>query len=272
MTCDTWFYESAVTARALWQGQIPHVYHVTPWSNVQYNTKVENLAQHVLHPHYLHLTVNGVIMFGPLWLLFLWHVPRILSRDPWQLTLMACCVTGVTGLSLAPHQEPRFILPLLTPLTLLFSEKIVSKCWSLWLLFNLLLALFFGYCHQSGVVPSLLFLGTATSELPGEHSIIYYHTYMPPRYLLSLPATLDRTRVVDLQGANFTMLSSVITQAQAETNHTLWLVAPGSVHVPTDHLYACRIYNWHISTEDLPRNWRERGLHVWSSRPVKWCQ
>lgn len=272
VTCDTLFYESEVTLRSLLQGQIPHIYHVTPWSNLQYNTKVENLAQHVLHPHYLHATVNGVLMFGPLWLLFLWYLPRVMPRDPWHLTLMACCVTGVGVLSLAPHQEPRFILPLLTPLTLLFSEKIVSKWWSLWLLFNMLVAVFFGYCHQSGVVPSLLFLGTATSVTPGEHSIIYYHTYMPPRHLLALPTTLDKTRVIDLQGADYDMLTGVIAKTQATDDQTLWLVAPGSVRVPSEQLYECRVYNWHVSTEDLPRAWSQRGLRVWSTRPVKWCQ
>lgn len=40
------------------------VFVIAPLNALLYNTKTSNLADHGLHPHYLHL-INLVILFGP---------------------------------------------------------------------------------------------------------------------------------------------------------------------------------------------------------------
>ena len=61
----------------------------------------------------------------------------------------------------APHQEPRFLLPMALPLVVLVGPSVIDKRWkrALWVLFNLLGAIVFGALHQSGVAP-------ATAALP----------------------------------------------------------------------------------------------------------
>ena len=97
--------------------------------------------------------------------------------------LGACILSGVACLSLAPHQEPRFLLPLTLPLALLFGSSVCATepaapgrvrpgpdaprafgwrgAWGLscrWLLFNLAMLLFFAGAHQSGVTRVLIWL------------------------------------------------------------------------------------------------------------------
>ncbi len=159
------------------------------------------------------------------------RVQRFTSR-----TCYAMVIVGLGILSCAPHQEPRFILPLIVPLTILHSKSIVpvwgeqlvekegkkirkklrnaQTRWVLvvvWVTFNTLLLTFFGKMHQGAVIPSLLqvplvvgnnrFTTNVSDELVDvklPKAIIYYHTYMPPTFLLrqSQPGIRDIQRAV----------------------------------------------------------------------------
>ncbi|KAL3933079.1 MAG: hypothetical protein SGBAC_010556 [Bacillariaceae sp.] len=199
---------------------------VTPWNALMYNSKVSNLQEHGLHPRWTHGLVNMFILFGPLTLLGYWkiidsninwtqqnqqftneysqqqhqqhqqHLSRTTKLASWMI------VSGLGFLSLAPHQEPRFLLPLLVPLVLLASNVGDSAIWrksrmvpvlaaTVWIVFNVILFTLFGVLHQSGVVPSLLGLGQvmAHHQQNPPPAILYYHTYMPPSFLLRLAAT-----------------------------------------------------------------------------------
>ncbi|KAJ3118417.1 hypothetical protein HDU96_001935 [Phlyctochytrium bullatum] len=75
---------------------------------------------------------------------------------------------GLVLLSGAPHQEPRFLLPLVLPLVFLASLGIHlltrpnrKRFWGVWIIYNLATTIFFGCLHQSGLVPTL-FLGLET--------------------------------------------------------------------------------------------------------------
>ena len=115
----------------------------------------ENLREHGIHPRYLHALVNMPIMFGPIALLSAFHFIRLsiaravggskhqhvapptrrrstknkrkkicglpLALGTMRLTLGACVIAPLVILSCAPHQEPRFLLPLLPVLALLIS-------------------------------------------------------------------------------------------------------------------------------------------------------
>mmetsp|Transcript_16663 Transcript_16663/g.33703 ORF Transcript_16663/g.33703 Transcript_16663/m.33703 type:complete len:341 (+) Transcript_16663:1413-2435(+) len=131
--------------------------------------------------------------------------------------------SGLFILSCAPHQEPRFLLPCLVPLVFLYGRDAVGmeRCDStnaaaaaatktaarvtksktniipllrvVWIVFNLLLYLFFGWLHQGGLITSLRELpqivSTSASRLEDVSRnnylpvIMYYHTYMPPTFL-----------------------------------------------------------------------------------------
>ncbi|XP_062621194.1 uncharacterized protein LOC134282820, partial [Saccostrea cucullata] len=86
---------------------------VTPLNFIKYNTDPNNLSFHGRHPLYTHLVVNLPILFGPLVVLMLVEVKRLLLRQfPSNRSVLLCFVmVTVIILSMFPHREPRFLLP-----------------------------------------------------------------------------------------------------------------------------------------------------------------
>ena len=176
---------------------------VTPFNALAYNSKISNLKDHGLHPRWTHAVVNMLIMFGPLTLATYFLVaPKLLKdigriKDPSQKNTpqgkilavsAASTLFGLGFLSIAPHQEPRFLLPLLVPLVLLGEKpfrQFRTPLMSVWILFNAILVILFGILHQGGVTKSLLAVGSTSTWTQQEHptSWIYMLTYMPPTFL-----------------------------------------------------------------------------------------
>jgi phosphatidylinositol glycan class Z len=140
-----------------------------------YNARASNLAQHGLHPRATHAALNAPLLFAPLLppagaaVLAALRATRARRRaattlsslppagaDAVALTLAAAVALPLLGLSCAPHQEPRFLLPLLLPLAALGGAGALSsrRRVALFLAFNAPLALFYGGAHQAGVLPA----------------------------------------------------------------------------------------------------------------------
>ncbi|KAJ1956801.1 alpha 1,2 mannosyltransferase, partial [Linderina pennispora] len=90
-------------------------------NNLSYNTKKDNLAEHGIHPWYLHATASMPTLFGPLYILAiakLWVFAKSsAARAETSYTSAAAAlsvVVGVGAMSMVPHQEPRFLLPAFT--------------------------------------------------------------------------------------------------------------------------------------------------------------
>jgi GPI mannosyltransferase 4 len=187
---------------------------IAPWNNFLYNLDTANLALHGLHPRWLHLAVNGHIMYGPLWLPALVVAVGIVIvlplRRAFAKIVKAAAPAGekadnVGGsssflliwsastllfslfvVSTAPHQEARFLAPLLWPVAFLGAyfinvllpatsaavgttkvpavvkqPPLKAIFWSLWLAFNAILALLFGVLHQAHLPTTAAALGQA---------------------------------------------------------------------------------------------------------------
>jgi hypothetical protein len=110
-----------------------------------------------------------------------WFVPNTNGKE--QIALMTV-ISGLGLISLAKHQEPRFLLPLTLPLCMLAvvnheKNRINIKTLISWvIMFSFLLSIFFGVLHQGGVLQSLFYLDNQQGHA------IYHHCYMPPSYLL----------------------------------------------------------------------------------------
>ena len=138
------------------------------------------------------------------------------ARHPRPL-LAAATLVPLAALSLAPHQEPRFLLPLVLPLTLLhgptllaFGRRRAAALVACWLVYHLALTTFFSAAHQAGVVRALAHLkpwppsqqATTRPRARSAAQIIFYRTYMPPRALLGMgSATPAPLTIVDLDGS-----------------------------------------------------------------------
>lgn len=179
---------------------------IAPLNAIAYNTDPQNLASHGLHPRLTHMLVNLPLLFGPLAFAFMAELPSILIgavRAPVTMSfqrasserqmLLGAVVAPLAVLSLVPHQEARFLLPLQTPLVLLYGETIRAHkrraYLFTWCIFHLMLVLFFGFAHQGGVVRALAHVRARAAASSGSsHAVVLFsHTYMPPRALLAQP-------------------------------------------------------------------------------------
>ena len=178
---------------------------MTPFNFIVYNIKSANLASHGDHWCFTHTLVNVPLLFGSLGIIalgsFVMHLKsfarHLLNLDLHVSTasafLSASFILPLILLSWFPHQEPRFLLPLLVPLVLLFAERLDAApgrwrntrrflvtayyCW------NAACVLLFGFVHQGGVTPALAALQRALPATGGA-TVVFSHTYMPPQSLL----------------------------------------------------------------------------------------
>lgn len=127
-------------------------------------------------------------------------LPRIQSITGLMLFSL---VIPVAILSIFPHQEARFIIPVLVPLVYLYgnhlhanesdgpktrtSKKILLY---LWYMLNMLLAIFFGFIHQGGMYQFARNLHYEIKSSYGQRTlVITTHSYSIPMFLLQLDST-----------------------------------------------------------------------------------
>ncbi|KAG0223186.1 hypothetical protein BGX31_008650 [Mortierella sp. GBA43] len=222
----------------------------TMLNNLRYNMDESNLAQHGLHPRYLHLLVNYPVLFVNLaWIgtiaLFQkmksgqWH-----SDSKLVTALVYSGISGVSFLSAMPHQEARFLTPLILPLVVSLSGKISRlgrKFWPLWLVVNVVMAIVFGVFHQSGLVPAIDLVQHQALGFRDWHSrdrngisystrVIFYKTYMPPQHLFGYSSQFVETQRVNLTVMDWRAksqddllkdLKSITTESGANVDQTL---------------------------------------------------
>ncbi|ETN21730.1 hypothetical protein PPTG_01846 [Phytophthora nicotianae INRA-310] len=261
---------------------------IAPLNNLLYNVQYDNLELHGVHPRLTHLTVNMPMLFGPVFLVFLVKFFRYPDHSFFG---SACVFFPLLCLSLAPHQEPRFLLPAIVPLHLFtalrgrigivrfLTKNRLGKL--VWIVLNVVLTLFFGVLHQGGVVPMLLSLSSfasnpveniSTTWLPsycnfdgmdnislgmvGTVSLVFAKTYMPPRFLLSGMTVKSSFQVVDVAGNSAAGLSELLGLDVPVS--AAFLVLPASVEVRdvvpfSSGLSTSKLGRCfpHISTEDL---------------------
>lgn len=191
---------------------------LAPWNSFQYNADPANLAAHGLHPRWLHAVVNGHIVYGVGWTAVAVYAALVAAR--WlrgsaqtsvtlrsnQLVVVCFCVVavGLAVLSAAPHQEPRFLLPLVVPVAVVVAALLDGSTakqqqqqqagtppttaagaaaakpaaapsrakgllsaafFSVWLLHNTAVGFFYGFAHQGGVLPSVALIGDALAAV-----------------------------------------------------------------------------------------------------------
>lgn len=287
-------------------------HYITPLNALLYNSNVENLEDHGIHPRITHLLVNLPMLFGPLAFFFYADIVVMfggllrkkksrgkqqrrgpLSPNSGPMMCQLAIGSGLFLLSCAPHQEPRFLLPAIVPLVVLYGTNLTKgRRWLqyFWLLFNSLLLIFFGLLHQSGVVPSLLASNqiASSSGMEGPAMFLYHHTYMPPSFLTrrlahdstaqcseggdacsaNRSAKIAGHHIIDLKDVRVTALRysfNVALECRVEDvgQEKVFVVAPASVEILPQVLSLVDFYNYsvegvykywpHITTEDMPR-------------------
>ena len=228
---------------------------LTPLNNILYNTDSKNLQLHGLHPSWTHFIVNFPLLFGPLALALTHRLFKHLRNGFADAKLLQVClvcslVIPLALLSFIPHQEPRFILPLVVPLCVIgalqYEDPSKHKfLTTAWFVFNILLFFFYGIFHQGGVVPSCGGVNLVikqhknpySTSLPRDCNLtfIYYHTYTPPPHLCDVttidPYPLSRScnyEVVDLAGADYVTLERKVRSA-LKVKSQVYVIHPASI-------------------------------------------
>ena len=199
---------------------------VTPYNAFKYNASYDNLETHGIHPRLTHVIVNFPMLFGPLAIAAYRSSSRALagffsfaatvsekktkpkpnadavsravsSANATRAALLFALFVPLLCLSLAPHQEPRFLLPLLPAAAAAAAADGAAARFAAspatlaaWSATNALAAGFFGFAHQGGVVPAVAQMASILAEDDtAEHALVYFwRTYTPPESLLAFPA------------------------------------------------------------------------------------
>jgi len=203
-------YYGDLTLHKLWHLKMLYTdWKVAPFNFVMYNIVPGNIVSHGEHPRYTHTLVNLPLLFGPLapvclltvanWFCDVVYLPWIKKpgmRTIYALTLFSSLVP-LMCLSVVRHQEARFLLPVLPCLVLMCAHKLRYKflgfrpLLTLWYIFNVAAAVWFGFIHQAGVLPAQKHIGGLQHDARFVN-LVYSHTYMPPRYPLWQPENFDK--------------------------------------------------------------------------------
>jgi phosphatidylinositol glycan class Z len=170
----------AASACIAWDTRRNGEFIVGPWVNLLYNANPSNLAKHGVHPWFTHILVNLQLMFAPMSLLLL----ASLRRPIRHASLLWSIALPLMLLSAFPHQEFRFLYPMLTPLALIASKYWDSKIFRiLHMLFALVITGFFAL-HQGNISTALRQAGIVCSQAQQPCCITACNVYMAPTYLL----------------------------------------------------------------------------------------
>ncbi|XP_010126033.1 PREDICTED: GPI mannosyltransferase 4 [Chlamydotis macqueenii] len=277
---------------------------VTPFNFLSYNLNPHNLALHGRHPRVTHFAVNGVMLFGILHILAIGAGFKMLKKYIHQLARVKSYYHGSSGLfvhskgnptlllfyfvplaflSLFSHQEPRFLIPLILPLVLFSASQNRAAKWKhIIIIFNILGALLFGCLHQGGLIPCLFHLeqllhSPESSNHPRHYTLLFAHTYMPPRSLLNIKKTDMHVDIIDMAGSEEETLCQTVEQNANNfscNDCQVFVIIPGTVRATITKCGVSfkneTLIFPHLSMEDPPQipflfsgNWiSQLGLYI----------
>lgn len=211
---------------------------ICPINFIAYNSQTSNLAQHGLHPRYLHL-LNLFLLLGVLAFPF-YHVSLSVilsalkslsvpagSSKQQEMWLTFTAILSLSLLMIFPHQEPRFLIPVTVIACTLVGDRLSRKRFLIpWLVFNICFTMMYGFVHQAGVTRSLFAFNQMiqTKEIDVSNaSIIFSSMYLPPQHLMNAPRDLA---LHDLSIADYPESLMDQLEVARQTTGTIFLAAP----------------------------------------------
>lgn len=286
---DTSFYKQ----------QVPRGWVITPYNFVTYNTDVSNLSKYGLHSPYMHMFVNLPLAFNILALMFyarLVNYRFLFSTHRVYSLMLLSTLTSVILLSFIPHQEFRFLLPLIVPLVYAFAFNVYTsnKLLTTWLLCNIVLIYFYSSVHQSGVVKASLDLDpvlrsharTDPRENENMVHVLNLRSYYTPSYQWNIPEDDPRFEFHlqnSFESFNLSLsskLNDLMQHRALNGKHQLYFMLPSlydshlksflqqNYSINMNHLRLLRHYYPHFSGEDIHNSIehiRKFGLSTWKT-------
>lgn len=221
---------------------------IAPLNALLYNIDPTNLQRHGLHPRASHLLLHLPLLLGPAALFPAAEAmaraarlvaPRGGGGGPASLAtavgtmaarrgavLRGLLLLPLAALSCAPHQEARFLLPLLLPAAALYGAPLGRRraLVALHLAFHLAAAAFFGGVHQAGLARLLPHVG----RMPAARTTFFAYTYMPPGALLGRQDGAPH-RIVDLSEAPLAQLAAALAASWRASDAPPQLALPAAL-------------------------------------------
>lgn len=271
---DTYFYREMTFQDLLQRLSEKGIYQVllkdlvtVPLNFIAYNVQPTNLAEHGIHPRITHFFGNTTLLFNVLAFFPLIHSfkifkKRIGSRKKYEMPtvgekLLLIYFIPILLLSIFPHQEPRFLIPLLPLLCFLYGQQLFGsqisssfKTRNIWIILNLLCTLFFGQIHQGGVIQALEH--AKSQNLSG--TMFFWKTYMPPRHLLFQNNENPQLKIIDLMGSSQEFANTQLNKLLEK--NSVSLATPSNIEMKfcTENI-DCQIkenFFPHLTMENLP--------------------
>lgn len=200
--------------------QVKSTWILTPYNFIAFNSNSRNLVQFGLHPPYMHMLVNLPFAFNLLAFMFYAKLISLMmgsnayrllfsAHRVYALMLITTLVSTVL-LSIIPHQEFRFLMPIIIPLTCVFAYNIYSsnRLLLLWVISNCILVLFYSHVHQAGVtracldLDSILKTHVSADRQTRTVDVIATKSYRMPTYQWNIPASTDWFRFIPFDDQN----------------------------------------------------------------------
>jgi len=203
---------------------------VTPVNFIRYNIMPINTATHGEHPRWLHLLINIPLLYNILGIIAIISFGNMLYKlckkqyqnlpqtQSFVFMMTTAIFAPIFMLSFFNHQEPRFLIPITTPIILLHSPKLITginisnylkesqysliRCifsnvdisikgksiLKIWYMMNIVFVIFFGFIHQAGVVQLCDYMSNyyQQNEIKQIH-LVTSHIYNIPESLLVIP-------------------------------------------------------------------------------------
>ncbi|UTT90576.1 hypothetical protein NDA17_007397 [Ustilago hordei] len=209
------------------------------------------------------------------------EVVEYVDIEPVAVSLsFAIIIFSLLVLSISPHQEARFLLPLAFPSTVIFAyalqhpyftlrPKFTGILLSLHVIQHVLQLVLFSFLHQAGLLPALFSIDRSISRLPTdgyplfdryEHHLLY-RTFTVPFHLIPSKGRGMYPRVEDYDSSNSP--AYVMRMASIACNHTT-LYAPAWVVRDLNsqaiwqgrvELWSTSKFGWHVDMDHLPETW-----------------
>lgn len=255
-------------------------YVITPLNNLIYNSNYLNLAHHGIHPLYTHLFINIPQILGLSGIILVLYK----LKNQYYLTVpFLSAASGIVVLSCFPHQELRFLIPIvpllcccfdMSKFTSQFSKKTtwINVLLYEWYAFNILMSILMGIFHQGGVVPALDHLHTSSTTNTFQ---VWWRTYSPPTWILGdkdsstqvitlndenfdagyiLDATKS-TYIFDTMGSDHEKVEKLLEELLSINNQTILITPTASFNVKFDNSTTpykqLWHYNYHIDMDHL---------------------
>ncbi|CAK9440585.1 uncharacterized protein LODBEIA_P46300 [Lodderomyces beijingensis] len=245
-------------------------YVVAPLNNLIYNSRLENLSQHGLHSRYTHLVINLPQLMGP-------GILFVVSRKKYYIksTAFLAALSGMIFLSFVPHQELRFLVPVVPLLCCSFDlDKKWIGPWTiyLWYAFNGAMSVLMGVYHQGGVVPALSYF--KEKNLHGVQ--VWWHTYSPPSWILGSESveTLSLTddvnhgkhfTIIDAMGSDLDKVVQKLDEVWSKESKPVYLVTPlaSFTHLDASRFNPVWNYTHHIDLDHIDWSNFQTGLGIY---------